>query len=143
MAFKSWHPPAAYTGLALLAVLYAFIQFLKRYFCYLSFGLFTASEEACTLFMANGKDTSMDDQVDAKLERRGGVFSFFLSSPFLRLRFTNTRCTFSLETSSSSYSPRYFDDIGNVKNKCFIFVGEMGDSTATSLQSGTTVSYLP
>lgn len=70
--------------------------------------------------MANGKDTSMDDQVDAKLQRRGGVF-FFLSvkdsSPFLRLRFTNTRCTFSLETSSSSYSPRYFDDIGDVKNK--------------------------
>lgn len=67
--------------------------------------------------MANGKDTSMDDQVDAKLERRGAFFSFFLSSPFLRLRFTNTRCTFSLETSSSSYSPRYFDDIGDVKNK--------------------------
>lgn len=66
--------------------------------------------------MANGKNTSMDDQVDAKLERRGGFFfSFFLSSPFLRLRFTNTRCTFSLETSSSSYSPRYFDDIGDVK----------------------------
>lgn len=32
MALKSWHPPAAYTGLALLAVLYSFIQFLKRYF---------------------------------------------------------------------------------------------------------------
>lgn len=93
--------------------------------------------------MANGKDTSMDDQVDAKLERRGGFFSFFLSSPLLRLRFTNTRCTFSLKTSSSSYSPRYFDDIGDVKNKYSFFVGEMGDSTTTSLQSGTTVSYLP
>lgn len=29
--------------------------------------------------MANGKDTSMDDQVDAKLERRG-VFVFFFFS---------------------------------------------------------------
>lgn len=67
--------------------------------------------------MANGKDTSMDDQVDAKLERRGVFFSFFLSRPFLRLRSTNTRCTFSLETSSSSYSPRYFDAIEDVKNK--------------------------
>lgn len=66
--------------------------------------------------MANGKDTSMDDQVDAKLERRG-VFFFlsFCQALFLRLRFTNTRCTFSLETSSFSYSPRYFDDIGDVK----------------------------
>lgn len=82
MAFKSWHPPAAYTGLALLAVLYSFIQFLKRYFFYLSFALFTAFEEACTLFMANGKDTSMDDQVDAKLERRGGFFLSFCQALF-------------------------------------------------------------
>lgn len=51
---------------------------LEAIFFHLSFGLFTASEEACTLFMANGKDTSMDEQVDAKLERRGGFF-FFLS----------------------------------------------------------------
>lgn len=35
--------------------------------------------------MANGKDTSMDDQVDAKLERRGVFFSFFLSSPFFEI----------------------------------------------------------
>lgn len=36
--------------------------------------------------MANGKDTSMDDQVDAKLERRGGSF-FFLSvvKPFFEI----------------------------------------------------------
>jgi len=46
------------------------------FFVIFLFGLFTASEEACTLFMANGKDTSMDDQVDAKLQRRGGVFFF-------------------------------------------------------------------
>lgn len=54
--------------------------------------------------MANGKDTSMDDQVDAKLERRGVFFLPFLSvKPFFEIEIYKYPLYISLKTSASSY----------------------------------------
>lgn len=53
--------------------------------------------------MANGKDTSMDDEVDAKLERRGVFFSFLSVKPFFEIEIYKYPLYISLKTSSSSY----------------------------------------
>lgn len=53
--------------------------------------------------MANGKDTSMDDQVDAKLERRGVFFFLSFCQALFEIEIYKYPLYIPLKTSSSSY----------------------------------------